>query len=103
MKAASCSSCAFCLVYLVQNRFRQSITSANNLKPHAVLPEPRSLQAEESAKQPENTLHLGSRSEPIVGGEGKDRKATDTHIRSMLHDAPQRGRSGSMAGKARQT
>src|SRR5580692_11002924 len=102
METAPRCSRAFCPVDLAQDRFRQSIASADDLETRATLPEPFILKTEEGAQEPENTLHFSCGPAPVVGGEGVDGKATDTYIRCSLHDTPQSGHSGTMPGDARQ-
>src|SRR5271155_5856575 len=103
MKALPSGGCRFGPVDLAQHGVCQSITPANDLEPSAPLPEPFSFQTQEGAQKPENTLHLGSRTAPVVGGEGVYRETVDSYVRCALHGAPQCGHSGPMASDAGQS
>src|SRR5260370_226577 len=94
MKAPAFGGCAFSLRDLALQQTRQSVSTADHLQARSPLPEFFRLQAQVSAQQPENALHLVGRTAPVVGRKRVERKCANAQLWRMLNrpaDGPDSG------------
>jgi hypothetical protein len=82
----------------LQHGCRQPVTPADHLKPRALPPELFGFETQESAKQPEDALHLGWWTSPVIGRKRIESQTSYTYVRSMVNHSARRGHSGTMAG-----
>src|SRR5580698_9013693 len=102
MKGTSTGGSTFSLIDLAQHAVRQPIAPSDDLDPYAALPKPFRFQAQERAQQPEDALHLDTRTAPVIAGKGIERQPGDTHVWCAFHHAAHCRYTGTMAGGARQ-
>jgi hypothetical protein len=100
VNAAATGGFTLGLFNFVKDRLRKSIAATDDLETRASFAKPLRFEAKEGAKQPENALHFGSWTLPVVRRKGVQGQPAHCPIEGALDNATHCRHSGTMAGDA---